>query len=144
MALSSLPSQATDTVRLVQRGGPYPYPQDNQTFHSREGVLPACSTGYYKEHTVKTPGASTRGARRIVTGDATRSRTSPRPTTTRASSWWTSPVSRTRPADLPAATRSAGHTRTGTAVGARSVTCTGCSRPSTSWSRSSRKRVACR
>jgi guanyl-specific ribonuclease Sa len=71
VALSGLPSQATDTVRLVQRGGPYPYPQDNQTFYNREGVLPACSTGYYKEYTVKTPGVSTRGARRIVTGNAT-------------------------------------------------------------------------
>lgn len=70
VALSTLPSQATDTVRLVQRGGPYPYPQDNQTFYNREGILPACSTGYYKEYTVKTPGVSTRGARRIVTGNA--------------------------------------------------------------------------
>jgi guanyl-specific ribonuclease Sa len=71
VALSTLPSQATDTVRLIQRGGPYPYPQDNQTFYNREGILPACSTGYYKEYTVKTPGISTRGARRIVTGNAT-------------------------------------------------------------------------
>ncbi|WP_367136275.1 ribonuclease domain-containing protein [Saccharothrix sp. HUAS TT1] len=71
VALSGLPAQATDTVRLVQRGGPYPYPQDNQTFYNREGVLPACATGYYKEYTVKTPGSSTRGARRIVTGNAT-------------------------------------------------------------------------
>jgi ribonuclease T1 len=70
VALSSLPSQATDTVRLIQRGGPYPYPQDNQTFQNREGVLPACPTGYYREYTVKTPGSSTRGARRIVTGNA--------------------------------------------------------------------------
>ncbi|PSL58251.1 guanyl-specific ribonuclease Sa [Saccharothrix carnea] len=71
VALSSLPSQATDTVRLIQRGGPYPYSQDNQTFYNREGILPACPTGYYKEYTVKTPGISTRGARRIVTGNAT-------------------------------------------------------------------------
>ncbi|XVS63257.1 ribonuclease domain-containing protein [Actinosynnema sp. CA-299493] len=70
VALSALPVQATDTVRLVQRGGPYPYPQDNQTFYNREGVLPACSTGYYREYTVRTPGVSTRGARRIVTGAA--------------------------------------------------------------------------
>ncbi|NUT53910.1 MAG: ribonuclease [Saccharothrix sp.] len=71
VALSTLPSQATDTVRSIQRGGPYPYPQDGQTFYNREGVLPACPTGYYREYTVKTPGASTRGARRIVTGAAT-------------------------------------------------------------------------
>ncbi|WP_433264158.1 ribonuclease domain-containing protein [Actinosynnema sp. CS-041913] len=70
VALSSLPAQATDTVRLIQRGGPYPYRQDNQTFQNRERILPACATGYYKEYTVKTPGSSTRGARRIVTGNA--------------------------------------------------------------------------
>jgi guanyl-specific ribonuclease Sa len=71
VALSSLPTQAGDTVRLVQRGGPYPYPQDDQTFYNREGILPTCPTGYYREYTVKTPGISTRGARRIVTGNAT-------------------------------------------------------------------------
>ncbi|RKT57092.1 ribonuclease domain-containing protein [Saccharothrix australiensis] len=70
VALSALPSQATDTVRLVQRGGPYPYPQDDQTFRNRERILPACSSGYYREYTVKTPGSSTRGARRIVTGNS--------------------------------------------------------------------------
>ncbi|MEU6150565.1 ribonuclease domain-containing protein [Actinosynnema sp. NPDC047251] len=70
VALSGLPAQATDTVRLIQRGGPYPYPQDNQTFQNRERILPACASGYYREYTVKTPGSSTRGARRIVTGNA--------------------------------------------------------------------------
>ncbi|MFD9733683.1 ribonuclease domain-containing protein [Umezawaea sp. NPDC059074] len=68
-ALSSLPTQATDTVRLIQRGGPYPYSQDGATFQNREKILPACSTGYYHEYTVKTPGSSTRGARRIITGN---------------------------------------------------------------------------
>lgn len=67
-ALSSLPSQATDTYRLIRSGGPYPYSQDGTTFQNREGILPAKSSGYYEEFTVKTPGASTRGARRIVTG----------------------------------------------------------------------------
>ncbi|RSM85472.1 ribonuclease [Kibdelosporangium aridum] len=68
--LSALPSQATDTVRLIQRGGPFPYPQDGTVFQNRERLLPLCSTGYYHEYTVKTPGSSTRGARRIVTGNA--------------------------------------------------------------------------
>lgn len=31
-------------------------------------MLPAHANGYYHEYTVKTPGSSTRGARRIVTG----------------------------------------------------------------------------
>ncbi|AZP21274.1 ribonuclease [Streptomyces aquilus] len=64
-----LPSQAYDTLRLIDQGGPYPYSQDGAVFQNREGVLPSQSTGYYHEYTVKTPGSSTRGARRIVTGE---------------------------------------------------------------------------
>ncbi|RJQ76113.1 ribonuclease [Pseudonocardiaceae bacterium YIM PH 21723] len=70
--LSSLPSQATDTVNLIKKGGPYPYKQDGTVFGNKEKVLPNCQSGYYHEYTVKTPGSSTRGARRIVTGDGTR------------------------------------------------------------------------
>jgi ribonuclease T1 len=68
VALSSLPSQATDTYNLIQQGGPYPYRQDGTVFQNREGLLPACSSGYYHEYTVVTPGSSDRGARRIITG----------------------------------------------------------------------------
>lgn len=64
----ALPSQAYDTLELIEAGGPYPYSQDGSVFQNREGVLPSQSTGYYHEYTVKTPGSSTRGARRIVTG----------------------------------------------------------------------------
>lgn len=68
-ALSSLPAQATDTVDLIHQGGPFPYPRnDGVVFQNREGLLPAKASGYYHEYTVITPGASTRGARRIVTG----------------------------------------------------------------------------
>ncbi|MFI7275508.1 ribonuclease domain-containing protein [Streptomyces sp. NPDC049879] len=67
---TDLPSQAHDTLDLIARGGPFPYPQDGGTFHNREGLLPAQPTGYYAEYTVETPGSSTRGARRIVTGEA--------------------------------------------------------------------------
>lgn len=63
-----LPSQAYDTLDLIESGGPFPYPQDGTVFQNREGVLPSQSSGYYHEYTVKTPGSSTRGARRIVTG----------------------------------------------------------------------------
>ncbi|SDC63987.1 ribonuclease domain-containing protein [Actinokineospora iranica] len=69
VALSSLPSQATDTYRLIQTDGPFPYSQDGTVFQNRERILPACPAGYYHEYTVQTPGSSTRGARRIVTGD---------------------------------------------------------------------------
>lgn len=67
---SDLPSQAHDTLELIENGGPFPYPQDGTVFQNREGILPAHSTGYYHEYTVKTPGSPTRGARRIVTGES--------------------------------------------------------------------------
>ncbi|MGW1533961.1 ribonuclease domain-containing protein [Streptomyces aureus] len=67
----ALPSQAYDTLDLIDSGGPFPYSQDGAVFQNREGVLPSQSTGYYHEYTVITPGSSTRGARRIVTGKKT-------------------------------------------------------------------------
>lgn len=67
---SDLPSQAHDTLELIESGGPFPYPQDGTVFQNREDILPAHSTGYYHEYTVKTPGSPTRGARRIVAGEA--------------------------------------------------------------------------
>ncbi|KAF5993798.1 MULTISPECIES: ribonuclease domain-containing protein [Streptomyces] len=68
---SNLPSQAYDTLDLIASGGPFPYSQDGAVFQNREGVLPSQSTGYYHEYTVITPGSSTRGAKRIVTGKKT-------------------------------------------------------------------------
>ncbi|MCX4680433.1 ribonuclease [Streptomyces sp. NBC_01433] len=66
---SDLPSQAHDTLGLIDAGGPFPYDQDGTVFQNREGVLPSQGTGYYHEYTVITPGSPTRGARRIVTGE---------------------------------------------------------------------------
>ncbi|GGV05561.1 ribonuclease [Streptomyces spectabilis] len=66
---SKLPSQAHDTLDLIAKNGPFPYPQDGTVFQNREGILPKQGTGYYHEYTVKTPGSSNRGARRIVTGE---------------------------------------------------------------------------
>ena len=68
---SALPSQAYDTLDLIASGGPFPYSQDGVVFQNREGVLPSQSSGYYHEYTVITPGSSTRGAKRIVTGKQT-------------------------------------------------------------------------
>ncbi|MFE2939722.1 ribonuclease domain-containing protein [Streptomyces sp. NPDC059255] len=65
---SKLPSQAHDTLDLIDAGGPFPYSQDGGVFQNREGILPSQSNGYYHEYTVITPGSSNRGARRIVTG----------------------------------------------------------------------------
>lgn len=66
---SDLPSQAHDTLDLIESGGPFPYSQDGTVFQNREGVLPSQDTGYYHEYTVITPGSPTRGARRVVTGE---------------------------------------------------------------------------
>lgn len=70
VALSSLPPQARDTWKLIQSDGPFPFPRnDGVVFGNREGLLPQHERGYYHEYTVPTPGSSTRGARRIITGD---------------------------------------------------------------------------
>jgi ribonuclease T1 len=68
VALSSLPVQAGQTVRLIERGGPFPYAQDGVVFDNNEHLLPAHQRGYYHEYTVPTPGADDRATRRIVTG----------------------------------------------------------------------------
>jgi len=68
VALGSLPVQAQTTYALVRQGGPFPYAKDGVVFGNRERLLPLNTRGYYREYTVKTPGASTRGARRLVCG----------------------------------------------------------------------------
>lgn len=68
-ALSELPAEAGATWRLIGRGGPFPYPEDDAAvFGNREGLLPDEDPGYYREYTVPTPDSPDRGARRIVTG----------------------------------------------------------------------------
>jgi ribonuclease T1 len=68
VALTELPPEAAQTVDLIQAGGPFPYDRDGVVFENREGLLPDKSSGYYHEYTVPTPGASDRGARRIIVG----------------------------------------------------------------------------
>ena len=65
---SALPAEARQTLALIKAGGPFPYQQDGRVFGNREGLLPKRERGYYREYTVKTPGAKDRGARRIVAG----------------------------------------------------------------------------
>ncbi|HYI09382.1 MAG TPA: ribonuclease domain-containing protein [Thermoanaerobaculia bacterium] len=61
--------QLLRTLDLIERGGPFPYPKkDGSTFSNREKRLPSKPKGYYREYTVPTPGASNRGARRVVQG----------------------------------------------------------------------------
>ena len=66
--LSELPAQAQETHRLILAGGPFPYAKDGVVFGNRERLLPRKARGFYREYTVKTPGARTRGARRLICG----------------------------------------------------------------------------
>jgi len=66
MTLSELPDEAIATLALIDGEGPFPYPQDDGVFQSREGLLPERAEGHYREYTAKTPGSSDRGARRLV------------------------------------------------------------------------------
>jgi ribonuclease T1 len=66
--LSELPVQAQETHRLILAGGPFPYAKDGVVFGNRERLLPRKARGFYREYTVKTPGARTRGARRLICG----------------------------------------------------------------------------
>ena len=68
VSLKSLPEEAKQTVALIGSNGPFPYQRDGAVFGNREGLLPKRERGYYREYTVKTPGAHDRGARRIVAG----------------------------------------------------------------------------
>ncbi|MEU7045092.1 ribonuclease domain-containing protein [Streptomyces varsoviensis] len=64
-----LPEEARKTLQLIDKGGPFPYPKDGTVFGNYEKRLPKQQRGYYHEYTVPTPGARTRGAQRIITGD---------------------------------------------------------------------------
>lgn len=66
--IEQLPPEAQATLRLIERGGPFPYRRDGTVFGNRERLLPIHSHGYYREYTVPTPVARDRGARRIVAG----------------------------------------------------------------------------
>jgi ribonuclease T1 len=63
-----LPPEAIDTLQSIERGGPFAYERDGVVFQNRERQLPDRPHGYYHEYTVRTPGQSDRGARRIITG----------------------------------------------------------------------------
>ncbi len=68
VSVADLPRQGVETYRLILQGGPFPYEKDGSVFGNRERLLPAQKRGYYREYTVRTPGARNRGARRIVCG----------------------------------------------------------------------------
>lgn len=77
IALAELPAEARQTLALIRRGGPFPFPhKDGSTFGNFEKRLPVAPRGYYREYTVPTPGRTDRGARRIVAGGGDRAATS--------------------------------------------------------------------
>jgi ribonuclease T1 len=68
--LVELPKEARQTIALIKQGGPFPYKKDGTVFGNFERRLPIHERGYYKEFTVRSPGARDRGARRIIVGKA--------------------------------------------------------------------------
>lgn len=66
--VAELPTEARATLRLIKRGGPFPFARDGVVFGNRERHLPNQPRDYYHEYTVPTPGVQHRGARRIVCG----------------------------------------------------------------------------
>lgn len=68
ITLAGLPHQGRETYAQIRAGGPFAYAKDGAVFGNRERLLPANQRGYYREYTVRTPGARDRGARRIVCG----------------------------------------------------------------------------
>ena len=68
VALADLPKEAQRTELLIRSAGPFPHAKDGTVFGNRERQLPRRERGFYREYTVATPGASNRGARRIVCG----------------------------------------------------------------------------
>jgi ribonuclease T1 len=68
MLVSEMPREGQKTYQLILEGGPFPYDKDGTVFGNRERLLPRHARGYYREYTVRTPGARNRGARRIVCG----------------------------------------------------------------------------
>jgi ribonuclease T1 len=69
ISVAELPPEARDTLRAIKQGGPFAYPRDGVVFNNFEQVLPKRQRGYYHEYTVITPGANSRGVRRIISGE---------------------------------------------------------------------------
>lgn len=68
IALADLPREGRTTYGRILQGGPFSSDKDGSVFGNRERILPRQARGYYREYTVRTPGAKNRGARRIVCG----------------------------------------------------------------------------
>lgn len=65
---AQLPGEAAETLRLIKAGGPFPFADDGVLFRNTALLLPKHPRGYYHTYTVRTPGMTDRGQRRIVCG----------------------------------------------------------------------------
>ncbi|MBC8724638.1 ribonuclease [Paraburkholderia sp. 31.1] len=65
---AQLPAEAAETLRLIKAGGPFPFSDDGVLFRNSAALLPKHPRGYYHTYTVRTPGTTDRGQRRIVCG----------------------------------------------------------------------------
>ncbi|WOD15081.1 ribonuclease domain-containing protein [Paraburkholderia kirstenboschensis] len=65
---TQLPGEAAETLRLIKAGGPFPFGDDGVLFRNSALLLPKHPRGYYHTYTVRTPGSTDRGQRRIVCG----------------------------------------------------------------------------
>ncbi|WP_321963818.1 ribonuclease [Paraburkholderia sp. J7] len=65
---TQLPAEGTETLRLIKAGGPFPFADDGVLFRNSAALLPKHPRGYYHTYTVRTPGMTDRGQRRIVCG----------------------------------------------------------------------------
>ena len=63
ISVAELPREARETISLIGKGGPFPFPRDGVVFGNFEDRLPAKARGYYREYTVRTPGAKGRSWR---------------------------------------------------------------------------------
>ena len=68
ITVAELPAQGKQIYALIHHGGPFAHEKDGVVFGNRERLLPLEKRGFYHEYTVSTPGAKTRGAKRIVCG----------------------------------------------------------------------------
>ena len=69
VSLVELPPEVQQTLRLIQRGEPFLFPnKDGSTFGNFENRLPPQKRGYYREYTGPTPSRHDRGARRLIAG----------------------------------------------------------------------------
>jgi len=66
--VAELPAEGRETLRAIERGGPFKFSRDGVVFGNYERILPKKPRGDYHEYTVATPGNHGRGVRRIVCG----------------------------------------------------------------------------